>query len=92
MAVAKLTSAEFFKEIAELEPFDVARIEHWLSRGDGVAIYENQDFGHWDLGHKQFMSYGSPDAFFETEEPPTRLPDYLGQINWRYQLKAVYKP
>lgn len=67
------------------------KIERWLARGDGVAVYRNHDLGHPNLGHVQIVSYGSPDAQLEVDEPPTTLPDIGNAINWRYQLEGVYR-
>lgn len=75
----------------ELAPSDVQTINGWLARGDGVAIYENQDLGHPELGAKQFLSFGSPSAQLEVDEPPQRLPDIGNKINWRYSLIGTYK-
>lgn len=36
------------------------------TRGDGVAIYINQDLGHRDIGQWQVVSYGGPEAQLET--------------------------
>lgn len=66
-------------------------VQRWFDRGDGVAVYENHDLGHPELGHRKFLSYGSADAQLETDEPPERLPDIGGAINWRYQLVGVYR-
>ena len=74
---------------ASVREGNMATVSRWLDRGDGCAVYENQDFGHPDLGHRKFASYGSPRAQLEVEEPPLQLPDIGGQINWRYQLVAV---
>lgn len=64
----------------------------WLGRGDGIAMYENQDLGHPDLGDKRYVSYGSPAAQLETSTPPTQLPDGIGgTINWRYVLIGTYR-
>lgn len=68
-----------------------AQINNWLVRGDGVAIYQNQDMNHPELGHRQIASYGSPAAQLETDEPPKTLPDIGGAINWRYQLEGTYR-
>jgi hypothetical protein len=68
------------------------QINVWFERGDGIAIYENVDLGHYDLGHVKFASFGSPAAQLEVDEPPQTLPDIGGQINYRYYLKAVYRP
>lgn len=115
----------------------------WLARGDGIAVYRNEDLGHPEVGHIQFASYGSKRAMLETgqvhvrndsadgkaveraqaqmslwasrgwgvspvpvdgrehptgkpcpvcSQPPQRLPDIGGAINWRYQLAGVYGP
>lgn len=66
-------------------------VQRWLNRGDGIAVYENHDLGHPELGHRKFMSYGSSAAQLETDTPPERLPDIGGAINWRYQLVGVYR-
>lgn len=64
----------------------------WFERGDGVAVYENADFSHPFAGHILLVSFGSPDAQLETDDPPQRLPDIGSQINWRYWLRVVYRP
>lgn len=69
----------------------VDQMNKWLRRGDGIAVYENHDFGHPDLGDRRFVSFGSVQAQLETEDPPTVLPDSPKQINWRYQLIGTYK-
>jgi len=79
------------KTQVEAEPETFAIINRWLARNDGVAVYENQDLGHPDIGRRQFVSYGSKAAQIETDEPPQRMPDIGGAINWRYQLVGVYK-
>ena len=66
-------------------------ISVWLDRGDGCAVYQNEAFDHSNFGHRKFVSYGSPAAQLEVDEPPTRLPDIGGQINWAYQLNAICK-
>lgn len=38
------------------------------ARGDGVAVYENVDLGHPEIGQWQIASYGGPDAQLETRE------------------------
>lgn len=76
-----------------LEPVSDALVvmNRWLERGDGVAIYRNEDLGHPHLGHRQFVSYGSPEAQIVDAFPPTRMPDIGGAINWRYQLEGTYR-
>lgn len=64
-------------------------VGRWLDRGDGAAVYENHDLGHPEVGEPQITSFGSPAAQLETDDPPQRLPDIGGNINWRYQLVAT---
>lgn len=70
-------------------PDVMSKIDRWLERGDGVAIYENHDLSHPDLGCCKIVSFGSPEAQLETTAPPARLPDIGGQVNWRYALVAT---
>lgn len=80
--------------MTEQELFDLLDPEHhalvngWLERGDGVAVYRNQAMDHSEHGSRQFVSFGSPKAQLEVEEPPARLPDIGGRINWPYSLEA----
>lgn len=79
------------RQYEALAPRVLGMIDAWMKRGDGAAIYENQDLGHPDLGSCKIVSYGSPRAQLETPEPPTRLPDIGGAINWRYTLVATHR-
>lgn len=65
------------------------RVNQWLARGDGVAVYENVELGHPDAGHRQYLSFGSPAA--QIMDPPERMPDIGGAINWRYNLVGTYR-
>lgn len=65
-------------------------VNKWLARGDGIAVYRNQAMDSSNLGHRQFVSYGSRQAQLDMEDPPQRLPDIGGQINWPYQLEGIY--
>ena len=65
-------------------------LDRWLARGDGVAVYQNVDLSHPEIGHLQFASFGSPEAIFP-DDPPDRLPDMNGRINWRYSLIGTYR-
>jgi hypothetical protein len=67
--------------------------DKWLSRGDGVACYENEDMGSRDIGRRQFVSYGGAEAQIECGDgvPPQRMPDIGGNINWRYQLVVTWR-
>jgi len=79
-------------EVADLVgPFNMELIEKWLERGDGVAVYRNMDLGHPEVGRVQAVSFGSPAAQLETNDPPETMPDIGGAINWRYQLIGIYR-
>lgn len=78
-------------QLDEYDSDQVTAMEKWLARGDGIAVYENHDLGHPELGHRQLLSYGSEAAQLETDTPPERLPDFPGTINWRYTLIGVYR-
>lgn len=66
-------------------------LNRWLGRGDGVAVYENHELGHPEMGLCQITSYGSQAAQIEAPEPPAILPDIGHRINWRYVLIATYR-
>lgn len=68
----------------------LAGLNKWLREGKGLAVYENHDLGHPELGRRRFFSFGTPDAQF-TDEPPVRLPDFPTEINWRYVLVGTYR-
>lgn len=72
-------------------PGVLEQVSRWIARGDGAAVYVNQDLGHPDVGYPQIASFGSPAAQLETDEPPEQLPDIGGSINWRYRLEATYR-
>jgi hypothetical protein len=69
----------------------ITQVNRWLARGDGIAVYENQDLGHHDLGSCRLMSYGSPHAQLETDVPPSTMPDIGNEIGWRYLLAGTYR-
>jgi hypothetical protein len=73
----------------------LSQINVWLERGDGVAVYENHDLGHPELGHKIFLSYGSPAAQITMDTPPGPCPVDLGRLggrmHWRYRLVGTYR-
>jgi hypothetical protein len=81
-------------EVMELLEVDET-ISRWLSRGDQILIYQNVELGHPEAGHVQMTSYGSGLATIKEsvyERPPTTMPDFPGQINWRYQLIGIVEP
>ena len=88
-----MTAPEMTEEemLELLNPMYHGMVQRWLDRGDGVAVYKNADLGHPDLGHMQFVSFGSEKAQLEVDEPPQRMPDIGGAINWRYQLEGKVK-
>ncbi len=67
------------------------QINQWLARGDGAAIYRNEEFGHPGMGHIEIVSYGSSMAQLESQDPPIQLPDIGTTINWRYRLIGTYQ-
>jgi len=89
MTVETLTEARAVEVALDYDA--VARINRWLLRGDGMAVYQNHDMCSHDRGSIVVVSYGSPEAQLETDTPPTTLPDFPGSINWRYQLIALYR-
>jgi hypothetical protein len=72
-------------------PTVIAQVNRWLARGDGIAVYENHDLGHPEVGSCRLASYGSQAAQLEVETPPERLPDTNTMINWRYMLVGTYR-
>jgi hypothetical protein len=69
-----------------LDNVSLELINQWLGDGKGVAVYENQDLGHPECGHRQYLTTTT----FKDGVPPTTLPDFADRINWRYQLVGVY--
>jgi hypothetical protein len=70
-APAQLTVAQLKNVIEEPQQFELLKM--WLDRGDGVAVYVNEDRGHRDLGLKKFVSCTA------TGDPPQILPDVGGE-------------
>lgn len=68
----------------------VGNFNRIISRGDGIAVYENAEIGHPEAGHRKYVSYGgTPEAQLAGFTPPQRLPDFPSEINWRYQLAGM---
>lgn len=76
---------------AGLRPVEVELVNQWLEDGKGVAVYENADLGHPELGHRKYVTFGTPRAQIRDESPPERLPDIGDQINWRYRLVGTFR-
>lgn len=94
MSTETWTKEQLLDHLSEHElntPAVRENFNRWLERGDGIAVYQNVDFGSSQMGHCQYASFGSPAAQLEVEEPPLQLPDIGAQINWRYRLRATYK-
>lgn len=94
---------EFADTVAERFPADevpevLALVRRWLARGDGAAVYVNEDLSDPRVGSLQLVPYGPPRGTPAGGwlrlglELPQRLPDTGGSLNWRYQLSAVVKP
>lgn len=61
----------------------VQQVNLWIARGDGIAVYENHDMGHPNLGEKRVVSYGGPDAQLE---PSTQTCAACGvKLGWNAQ-------
>jgi len=86
-----LTKEEVLPLLTEVIEQHRDTFNRWLSRGDGIAIYENKAMDSHGAGHMQFISFGSSQAQIEAVEPPLRMPDIGAQINWQYQLIGVYQ-
>lgn len=88
----KLSPGEFQVMLQDMPADTADMIRGWLQRGDGVAVYINQELAHASMGHCTFVSYGSPNCQIEDKEPPVQLPDMEGMPpNWRYRLHGVYR-
>jgi len=77
------------EELSKLGALD--QVNGWLSRGDGVAVYEAMAFDRSDFGARKYVSFGSKEAQLETNEPPARLPDIGAEINWQYKLVGYHR-
>lgn len=77
-------------EVAEIIGNEgITEANEWLARGDGIAVYQDKALDSSSVGHRRIFSFGSPEAQFVV--PPEQLPDFPGEINWRYQLEGVYR-
>ena len=75
----------------EIRDESAVLLRRWIDRDDGVAVYSNHDLGSSEIGHTQFVSFGSPAAQIESPSAPTQLPDIGNAINWRYALDGLYR-
>lgn len=97
MSEVEILGEEEFKSLLAREGFSESAFEsaqRWIERGDQALLYRNEDLSSRDLGLLKIVSYGSIMAQIEAEQhpvPPVTLPDIGGDINWRYQLFAIYR-
>jgi hypothetical protein len=71
--------------IGDVKPDDSALTQMKLLGDDKEnrwLAYQNHELGHRDCGHLRFLKCGPQCGV--TEWPLKRLPDFQGQINWRY--------
>ena len=88
----QMTLAEITEDMdLEIKGTAVPLLQRWLDRGDGVAWYQNANLESNRRGHSKWVSFGSPTAQIEADEPPVRMPDVGEEINWAYQLVGTCK-
>jgi hypothetical protein len=64
----------------------------WLERGDGIALYENQDETDPEYGRFVFVSYGSDAARLPMQDAPVQMPDTIAEYeHFRYRLIGTYR-
>lgn len=73
----------------------IDQLHGWLAQGKGIAVYENADLGHPNVGEPKIVTFGpGTDTWLEgITDPiqlPQTLPDTTKEINWRYQLVGWY--
>lgn len=73
MEIRTLSREELAREARENSGGDAGYVlsvlrlyERAKLRGDGVAVYENHDLGHPEIGEKQYATFGSTLAQLET--------------------------
>ena len=62
--------------------------ERWLTRGDLIAAFENQDLSSADCGRIVFMPVTQDDAA-KLVVGETRAPDSKFGLGWRFILKGL---
>lgn len=98
MTITEFTVGQFRDKLLEFYgPYtnDVLRkVNRWLARGDGAAVYQNAVFDSIDFGELRVLSFGSSQSQLpqsQFPQPPVTLPDFPDQINWRFQLAGTYR-
>lgn len=71
------------KVVKTLDEIDSEALDKMRERGGRWFAYQNQDLGHYELGHLQFLQCGENCTF---KTPPDRMPDTHDKINWRYYI------
>jgi hypothetical protein len=92
------TQAEFVMLLAEEYKADAcsvaSQVNRWLARGDGAAVYRNQDLGHPEYGAVRIASFGSPAAqlpgivHVSSHHPTTGGVDGTGYVSGRELERA----
>lgn len=63
-------------------------MQKWLDRGDSIAVFRNEDLGHYDIGRTVFLPIAKS---VEVKIGETRAPDHQDYgLGWRYLLKSVH--
>lgn len=75
---------------AGLDRLSLDLLNQWLEDGKTVAVYENVELGHPEMGHRKYVTCGTERSQLGMVAPE-RLPDIGDQINWRYMLVGTYQ-
>jgi len=86
----RFTKSEM-EETVSTPPGVTEKINTWLARGDGVAVYENMAMDSTTFGARVFLSFGSLEAQLDVEHPPDRMPDIPEPFGWKYCLQGTYR-
>lgn len=100
MSVEQHRNFDSFLDVLDNDELRASVIMQYESRsaqrGDGLAIYVNEDMSHPELGDQKVVTWGSNEALLEGHETwatlPAQLPDTASSVNWRYCLRHVYRP
>jgi hypothetical protein len=76
------------KTITVTAPEAREKFKEWVERGDAIAVFQNADLSHRNLGHRVFLPL-DPEEQGKVEVGSTRAPDGLHGLGWRYLLERV---
>ena len=65
----------------DTEALEAMRKSPYTFESTRWAAYQNHDLGHYNVGHLRFLAVGPDNT---VKEAHSRLPDFPGEINWRY--------